>query len=114
MERADAEGTHHLVVFVLYDMAMPDKLARGVESHPQAGHLARVGDDSILEAGLPSRITSYNVCYTKLLRMISAAARAASVALDTAKPQSAFFKAGASLTPSPVMETMCPPSYNFV
>ena len=37
--------------------------------------------------------------------MISAEARAASVALDTAKPQSAFFRAGASLTPSPVMPT---------
>ena len=39
---------------------------------------------------------------------MEAAARAASVALETAIPQSAFFKAGASLTPSPVMPTMWP------
>ena len=35
-----------------------------------------------------------------------AAARAASVAPETAIPASAFFKAGASLTPSPVIPTM--------
>ena len=39
---------------------------------------------------------------------IDAAARAASVASETAMPQSAFFNAGASLTPSPVIPTMCP------
>ena len=39
---------------------------------------------------------------------MSAAARAASVAPDTAMPQSAFFRAGASLTPSPVIPTMWP------
>ena len=39
---------------------------------------------------------------------MSAAARAASVAPDTAMPQSAFFSAGASLTPSPVIPTMWP------
>jgi hypothetical protein len=39
---------------------------------------------------------------------IDAAARAASVAPETAMPQSAFFSAGASLTPSPVMPTMWP------
>ena len=39
---------------------------------------------------------------------MEAAARAASVAPDTAKPQSAFFSAGASLTPSPVMPTIWP------
>ena len=39
---------------------------------------------------------------------MSAAARAASVAPDTAMPQSAFFSAGASFTPSPVMPTMWP------
>ena len=42
-------------------------------------------------------------------RMMSAAARAASVAPATAMPQSALRSAGASLTPSPVMPTMCPP-----
>ena len=39
---------------------------------------------------------------------IEAAARAASVAPETAIPQSAFFSAGASLTPSPVIPTMWP------
>ena len=39
---------------------------------------------------------------------IAAAARAASVAPETAIPQSAFFSAGASFTPSPVIPTMCP------
>ena len=37
---------------------------------------------------------------------MDAAARAASVAPETAMPQSAFFSAGASFTPSPVMPTM--------
>ena len=39
---------------------------------------------------------------------MSAAARAASVAPETAMPASAFFRAGASFTPSPVMPTMWP------
>ena len=39
---------------------------------------------------------------------MEAAARAASVAPETAMPQSAFLSAGASLTPSPVMATMWP------
>src|SRR5664279_4083452 len=39
---------------------------------------------------------------------IEAAARAASVAPETAMPQSSFFMAGASFTPSPVMPTMWP------
>ena len=39
---------------------------------------------------------------------MAAAARAASVAPETAMPQSAFFSAGASFTPSPVMPTMWP------
>src|SRR5664279_4398390 len=39
---------------------------------------------------------------------IDAVARAASVAPETAMPQSAFFSAGASFTPSPVMPTMWP------
>ena len=41
-------------------------------------------------------------------RTMEAAARAASVAPETAMPQSAFFSAGASFTPSPVMPTMWP------
>ena len=43
-----------------------------------------------------------------LISTMDAAARAASVAPDTAMPQSAFFSAGASFTPSPVMPTMWP------
>ena len=39
---------------------------------------------------------------------MDAAARAASVAPETAMPQSAFLSAGASFTPSPVMPTMWP------
>ena len=39
---------------------------------------------------------------------MAAAARAASVAPDTAMPTSAFLRAGASFTPSPVMPTMWP------
>ena len=39
---------------------------------------------------------------------MSAADRAASVAPDTAMPQSAFFSAGASFTPLPVMPTTWP------
>ena len=38
---------------------------------------------------------------------MSAAARAASVAPETAIPASANLSAGASFTPSPVMPTMC-------
>jgi len=37
---------------------------------------------------------------------MDAAARAASVAPETAMPQSAFLRAGASFTPSPVIPTM--------
>lgn len=42
------------------------------------------------------------------VRTMSVAERAASVALSTAIPTSAFFNAGASFTPSPVIPTMCP------
>src|SRR5262249_25469870 len=42
------------------------------------------------------------------VRMSAAAPRAASVAPDTAVPQSACFNAGASLTPSPVIATRWP------
>ena len=40
------------------------------------------------------------------VNVISAADFAASVAFETAIPTSAFFNAGASLTPSPVIPTM--------
>src|SRR6516162_5165240 len=42
------------------------------------------------------------------VKMSAAAPRAASVAPDTAVPQSACFNAGASLTPSPVIATRWP------
>ena len=42
------------------------------------------------------------------VRTMSAAARAASVAPCTAMPTSAFLRAGASLTPSPVMPHVQP------
>mmetsp|Transcript_45088 Transcript_45088/g.86230 ORF Transcript_45088/g.86230 Transcript_45088/m.86230 type:complete len:218 (-) Transcript_45088:1427-2080(-) len=42
------------------------------------------------------------------VRTMSALARAASVAPETAMPTSARLRAGASFTPSPVMPTMCP------
>lgn len=41
------------------------------------------------------------------VRTISEALRAASVESATAIPMSAFFKAGASFTPSPVIPQMC-------
>ncbi len=43
-----------------------------------------------------------------VISTMAAAARAASVAPETAMPQSAFFSAGASFTPSPVIPTMWP------
>ena len=42
------------------------------------------------------------------VRISAAAPRAASVAPETAVPQSACFSAGASFTPSPVIATRCP------
>ena len=41
----------------------------------------------------------------EVISTIAAAVRAASVAPETAPPQSAFFSAGASLNPSPVLPT---------
>src|SRR5687767_11079571 len=53
LKRADAVRPHHLVVFVLHDVAVPDELPGRVElrSHPR--HLAWIGDHGVLEAGLP-------------------------------------------------------------
>mmetsp|Transcript_33175 Transcript_33175/g.80585 ORF Transcript_33175/g.80585 Transcript_33175/m.80585 type:complete len:201 (+) Transcript_33175:1211-1813(+) len=45
------------------------------------------------------------------VRTMSAAALAASVAPSTAIPISAFLSAGASLTPSPVIPTICPEAW---
>ena len=44
---------HHLVVLVLDDVAVPDELAGLVELGADAGDLAGIGDDRVLEAGLP-------------------------------------------------------------
>ena len=57
-------------------------------------------------AALLDRVDDYR--QPEVRSTIDAAARAASVAPETAMPQSAFLSAGASFTPSPVMPTMCP------
>jgi hypothetical protein len=46
-------GPHHLVVFVLDDVAVPDELARPSEARLESRHLARVGDDRVLKAAFP-------------------------------------------------------------
>src|SRR3990167_54790 len=53
LQGADAQWPHHLVVLVLDDVAVPDELAGRVELYAQTRDLAGVGDDRILEAGLP-------------------------------------------------------------
>src|SRR5688572_33011352 len=59
LNRTDAVWTHHLVVLVLYNVAVPDELARCVELQPHACDLARVGDDGVLETALPRLGRSY-------------------------------------------------------
>src|SRR4029450_457289 len=54
----DAVGPHHLVVFVLDDVAVPDEQAGAVEGCLHAGDLAGVGDDGVLAACLPGLRTS--------------------------------------------------------
>ena len=41
------------VVLVLEDVAVPDEETLAIELRLDAGHLARIGDDRVLEAGLP-------------------------------------------------------------
>src|SRR5678815_5577638 len=53
LNRPDPVWSHHLVVLVLDDVAVPDELARRVELRPHSRHLARIGDDGILEARFP-------------------------------------------------------------
>src|SRR5262252_7461988 len=48
----DYEWTHHLVVLVLEDVAVPDEAACGAELRLDACNLTGVGDDRILEPGL--------------------------------------------------------------
>src|SRR5512132_4086421 len=52
---ADGVGPHHLVVLMLHDMAVPDEAAGHVELGLDAGDLARVDDDHVLEATSPRR-----------------------------------------------------------
>src|SRR3970282_60978 len=52
--RPYAVWPHHLVVLVLYDVAMPDIQAGEVEQCFDPGDLTRIGDDGVLVARLPS------------------------------------------------------------
>jgi hypothetical protein len=45
----DAVWPHHLVVFVLYDVAVPDELPGRVELRPHACDLARIRNYGVLE-----------------------------------------------------------------
>src|SRR5688572_2747901 len=49
LNRPDPVWSHHLVVLVLDDVTVPDELARCVELRPHPCHLARIGDNRILE-----------------------------------------------------------------
>ena len=52
--RADAERPHHLVVLVLDDVAVPDDTGRALANvRLDAGDLPGIGDDRVLEPGLP-------------------------------------------------------------
>src|SRR6266545_3085756 len=51
--RSDAVWPHHLVVFVLDDVAVPHELARTGEMRLEPCDLPWVGDDRVLEAGFP-------------------------------------------------------------
>ena len=45
------------------------KIAPGTSDDPDSGYRSRINNDNtVATAGYYSRITSYNVCYTKLLR----------------------------------------------
>src|SRR5262249_13479149 len=48
----DYEWTHHLVILVLEDVAVPDEATRGAELRLDTRDLTRVGDDCVLEPGL--------------------------------------------------------------
>ena len=51
--RSDAVRTHHLVVLVLDDVAVPHEQAGAVVGRLHARDLPGVGDDGVLAAGLP-------------------------------------------------------------
>jgi len=51
----DSVRPHHLVVLVLDDVAVPNKLPGVDEAHPQSGDLPWIGDDRVLPSVLPGR-----------------------------------------------------------
>jgi len=51
--RQHLERAHHLVVFMLEDMAVPEVAADHVEGRNDSRDLAGVGDDRVLLSGLP-------------------------------------------------------------
>src|SRR3972149_5757922 len=53
INRPNTVWPHHLVVLMRNDVTMPDKCAWCVELCPDAGDLARIGGDRVLEADLP-------------------------------------------------------------
>ena len=53
LDRANRIRTHHLVVLVLQDVAMPHELPRTIERRFHARDLAGVGDHGVLGARLP-------------------------------------------------------------
>ena len=49
----DAVWPHHLIVFVLYDVTMPNELPGRVELHPHACDLAGIRNYGVLETVFP-------------------------------------------------------------
>jgi len=60
----DVVRPHHLVIFMLDDVAMPDKAAGSVEMSDHPGDFAGIGDDCIFEAGFGGQriIAAGNAC----------------------------------------------------
>ncbi len=51
--RSHSQYPHHLVVLVFEHVAVPHELPRDIESGVEAGDLAQMGNDGVLEASLP-------------------------------------------------------------
>src|SRR5207237_10704944 len=51
--RTNRIGPHHLVVFVLEDVAMPDELSRMIERRLHSGDFIGIGHYRVLGAGFP-------------------------------------------------------------
>ena len=51
--RPDAIRSHHLIVLVLHNVAMPDELTGRIKLPSYPRHLTRVRDDCVFEAGFP-------------------------------------------------------------